>query len=85
MNTVKEAVWDARARWNPIGLNLGILSGDLDTIANRRRDNPDDCFSDVLTQFLQQVDPKPSWKRLADALASKTVGRGDIAEDLRRK
>ena len=75
----------ARAQWYHIGLALGIEADDLDAIQDSNRANPDKCLTDVLKLFLRQVDPKPSWKRLADAMASPSVGRGDIAADLREQ
>ena len=85
LSAVTTAVWHARVKWRAIGLQLGIPPGDLDAIGERHRDNSDACLPDMLTKFLQKVSPKqPTWSRLADAMASTVVGRGDIAKKLRR-
>ena len=85
LDRVYNAVIGARSKWYHIGLALEIDPDDLDSIKDANRGNPDGCLTDVLKKFLRQVSPKPSWKRLADAMASLSVGRGDIAEDLRKQ
>ena len=87
LREVKNAVFDARAKWYNLGLELGILAGDLDNISTNPKNfgDNDKFLAVVLTMFLQQVDPKPTWRRVADAMASRSVGRPDIAERLRIK
>ena len=82
---VRNEMWDARSKWYIIGLELGITPGTLDAISRRSRDNPDECLTTVLVEFLRHTDHKPSWKRLADAMASPAVGYRELAEQLRRK
>ena len=85
LSKVNNAVLDTQAKWYNIGLELGIEPGELDGV---KSDNPGSvagCLTESLKRFLRQVNPKPSWKRLADAMASKSVGRGDIAKQLREK
>ena len=87
MVRVKESdVWSIRALWKEIGEKLGVPDGDLDVIRDNPRNNGDiDKFFDaVLRKFLVQVNPRPSWNRLADAVASRGIDRPDNAEKLRR-
>ena len=80
---VQRAVWEARAKWYNIGLELNIDPGTLDTI-NRKfnSDNIDDRFRDMLATWLRMVQPRPSLSLLAQALRSPTVGYTDLAEQI---
>ena len=80
---VQAAVWDARSEYYNIGIALGVPAGDLDAFKrNGARD--DDCFVDVLKHCLRQPEGL-SQKKLADALASKPVAFGGLAEEIRNK
>ena len=75
-------VWDARVKWYEIGLGIKIRSTDLDAIGKRHRDDPDVCFRELLSTWLKQASPKPTWALLADALKSPKVGFGQLSEKL---
>ena len=80
--SVQEAVWDGRARWYYIGLQLGLSAETLDvTRLNHPHDN-DSCFTETLKNWLRRADLHPSWSNLAKALRTSAVGREDLAEKL---
>ena len=43
------------------------------------RDNPDECYTEMLKVWLRRVHPQPTWSALSDALKSPSVGCGDLA------
>ena len=82
---VLREVYDARTKWYNIGLELKINPADLDAIRFQYRDNPDECFRELLSRWLRQGDPKPTWVVLANALESPTVGFGCLSKELYQK
>ena len=79
---VLEAVWEARVKWYNIGLKLGISAGTLDSISKANNQNPDDCLTAMIKDWLKNGKPKPSWAQLAKALKSRMVGYAQLAEEL---
>ena len=78
---VQRAVWEGRAKWYNIGLELGLTAGTLDAIRETYRYNVDQCFTETLKEWLNQSD-HPSWSDLARALRAPPVGHGQLAEKL---
>ena len=58
---------------------------DLDAIKMKHNNDPDQCLTDLLTTWLRNLDPKPTWESLASALKSKTVGYEQLSEDVWQK
>ena len=85
LKTVRAAVWEARTQWMNIGIELDILKTDLDAIkATVQGGNPGDCLTEMLTLWLKQVDPPPTWSALVTALKQPTVGLQQIAEKIEK-
>ena len=55
--------------WSTIGALLGIEEHILDKIKSEE-DRVHDQLRKMLSEWLRQVDPAPSWKDLADAVES---------------
>ena len=83
LGTVYDAVLDARVKWYYIGLELKVNPRDLDSIKSLYRDNPEDCLRETLKKFLSQTNPRATWNRLADALDARSIGEGQLAEEVR--
>ena len=79
--SVQTAVWEVRAEWYNIGLQLGLSAGTLDAIKLGNQSNPDTCFTEVLKLWLRGSGR--SWSDLARALRAPTVGYEHLAEQLR--
>ena len=47
------AAYEARVKWKFIGLALNVNPGTLDSIAAKNKDNPDNCFYDMLSEWLK--------------------------------
>lgn len=82
MSEVLGKVYDARIKWHDIGLQIGLKHPDLEAIRMRRRDDPDECFKELLSDWLNRMNPKPTWSALTDALRSPTVGLEQLAEEI---
>ena len=82
LHKVQDTVWDARAKWYNIGLQLGLSSDSLDAIESDHREQSDNCFTAMLKQWLRRGNPRPTWHALAKALTSRPVGRSYLAEQL---
>ena len=79
---VQETVWEGRAKWYNIGLQLGLTAGTLDAIQRTNHHDTGDCFRDTLKEWLSKIDLNPSWNSLARALRAPPVGLGELAEQL---
>ena len=60
----------------PIG-TLRCIRSDIHTVA--------DCLLEMLTVWLKQINPPPTWNNLIKALESPPVGEGLLAQQLRDK
>ena len=85
LKDVQDLVWDARTKWSNLGLELGIKIADLEVIENNCKSDIDSCFKNMLLMWLRMVDPLPTWEGLVSALGKSSVGRKDIAENIRKK
>ena len=82
LTSVLRAVWEGRAKWYNIGLELGLTAGTLDAIKLANQDDPDRCIRETLKDWLRRDDVHPSWSGLARALRAPPVGMGQLAEEL---
>ena len=54
----------------------------LEAIKQRNKENPDDCLTEMLLEWLKQANPKPTWSCIVIALRESTVGLGQLAESI---
>ena len=85
LKTVRKAVWDARTKWMDIGIELDLSMPDLAAIEAAHRSDIGRCFIEMLTLWLKQVDPPPTWSALVAALKDPIIGYGDLAEQVESK
>ena len=81
LQKVQRIIWDARAQWYNLGLELDITPDSLDALELAYARMPDHCFRAMLTQWLREH-PKPTWSALAKALKSPSVGYSHLAEEI---
>ena len=81
---VRREIFEARAKWYDIGIELEIPTGTLKSIRSMY-DSPSDCLLEMLDTWLKQVDPKPSWRLLISALEQPAVGEKCLADKLKCK
>ena len=80
--SVQRTVWEGRAKFYNIGLELGLTPGTLDSIVLNNQSNPECCFRSTLKEWLCSPELRPSWSNLARSLRSPPVGLGHLAEQL---
>ena len=80
--SVQRAVWEGRASWYNLGVQLGLDPGTLDAIELDKRGNPGHCLTETLKKWLCSPGLHPSWSSLARSLRALPVGREDLAEKL---
>ena len=66
-----------------IGLELDLSMADLTAIEAAHRGDIGRCFIEMLTLWLKQVDPPPTWSVMVEALQDPIIGFGDIAEQVK--
>ena len=81
--SVQNAVWEGRAKWYDIGLQLGLTAGDLDAIKQNNHHVVEDCFTATLKKWLRTCE-RPSWSSLARCLRARTVGLGELADQIEK-
>ena len=82
LGKVQDSLWNARTKWFNLGLKLGI---DEETLKMLKQNYPneDDCFREMLSQWLKTVNP--TWEELLAALTQPSVGCGHVAAKVRQE
>ena len=80
LGQVLEAVMDVAAQWYPLGLQLKVKTGTLDSIRIQFQ-SPKDKLLEMLKTWLNSGH-NISWRTLTEALRSQSVGRGQLADVL---
>ena len=80
------------SKWNPIGLNLGFTSHELDTISSMSRlfnMAPVSYLQELLSQWVQwpttEHPNNPTLEALCSALQSPLAGLGSLAKDVEKE
>ncbi len=82
LNLVYSETYEARSKWQNILLELGVGKHSIDSISKKWRENPDDCYREGLSEWLNG--DGRSWKNIANALTRPTVNLSNIASKLRK-
>ncbi len=82
LNKVYLATFDARIKWRNILLMLKVSAATLKTIGNEWSNNPEDCYREGLSEWLNGGEG--SWRDIIKALSSPTVGHSDIARTVEK-
>ena len=82
LGKVQDLIWDARPKWFNLGLNLDIDQATL-TMIKQSNVNGDDCFREMLSEWLKSVEP--SWEELLAALRKPSVGHKQLAKKIAGK
>ena len=75
---VMRAVFEARAKWCDIGLELKIDPGSLDAIQAENSRSVQDCLRSLLKIWLRRHQPEPTWGALIEALKSPLVNEEHV-------
>ena len=79
---VQRAVWEGRAKWYNLGLELRLTAGTLDAIQQTNGNHVDNCFRGMLKEWLRKSELVPTWSSLARALRAVPVGLEELAQRL---
>ena len=79
---VRGALFDVRAKWYHIGVELGLPVSTLDAIRTQFTDLTD-CVTEMCSKWLQGTHPSPTWDDLIKAVANPFVGNKCLAQKLR--
>ena len=79
---VQRKVYAARTNWYNLGLELGQQTSTLDSIGAKHKQDPSECFRQVLKEWLKGVNPSPTWRAMVNALKSDTVKQRQLAEQI---
>ncbi len=83
---VRKALYCVRYKWRAVGNELGLSIYDLSSIASEPTLCDHDAhLSEMIALCLKRRDPRPTWKKLIEALQSETVGEEGLAADLKEK
>ena len=82
LKVVRSTLWEARASWRDIGIELNLIVTDLDVIKGDCDGIIDKCFTEMLTQWLKQVDPPPTWSAVVTALKQPVIGKHRLAKQI---
>ena len=77
---VLDEMWDYRAKWKFIGIELGIGTGTIDAIEADCR-NVGDCLCKMICDWLKHNSPRPTRGIMRAALQSKRVSGKCLLRD----
>ena len=70
-------------KWKVVGIFLKISRGALSGIAEKYRQDPQDCLVEMLGIWLERVYPPPTWTAIIEAV--EFLGEGQLGKELRDK
>ena len=70
-------------KWKVIGILLEIPTGTLSGIAEKCRDDPQNCLVEMLGMWLERVYPSPTWTGIIEAV--EFLGEKQLGKELRDK
>ena len=82
--SVLEEILKAQNDSYVIGLKLGVPPHVVDSI-HSTHPKPHDRLLHVLLEFTKKVEPRPTWRAIADALRSPSVDFPHLARNIERK
>ena len=85
LKEVKNFIWGAYTKWSHLGLELGLLSSTLEAIRIKFRDDPAECFNQMLVNWLQGQGLETTWRNLYSALKAPPVNYPAIAKAVEEK
>ena len=72
---------DVKKKWKLIGLGLRVPPADLNAMSG----DPLECLQNSLSQWLNRINPLPTWDALIAVLRSRVVGEEKKAQELEEK
>ena len=85
LKMVRNFIWGAHTKWYHIGVELEMDPSTLQAIKENFSNNPANCFSQVLLDWLEGQGLESTWSNLAAALKAPPVGMSTLAEAIEAK
>ena len=83
--TLVNELHEVRADWYDLGVQLRMVTSDLDAIEQENTKDSKKCLRKMLSLWLTKTTPSPpSWQRVVDALCSRSIDRPALADKIRR-
>ena len=82
---VRALIHNACTKWYDLGLELGVEKVTLDIIRTNYHDETETCFREMLSEWLNMIDPRPSWEALIAALKQPYIGHEELAKKVRKE
>ena len=79
---VQNILWEVCERWFDIGIQLKLEPNNLNKIEANYK-TVEECCRKMLLTWLSQVEPKPTWSALVEALKSPAVKCEDVARKIK--
>ena len=78
----EQVVPNMATKWFEMGLQLGVNPKDLKTIQHDAKNSKAAC-TEMFTEWLGNANTEKSWKKVLDALCSRSVGENTLAKNLK--
>lgn len=76
-----EALLDAKHKVYDLGLKLKVPHSELTSICKVHQD-PQEQLTAIINYFLKQIEPRPTWRLIVEALRSPLVGLPRLAKEV---
>ena len=70
---IRMAMINVSSHWYNIGIHFGIQTGILDKFRSKNRNDPDNCLTCVLVEWLKNS-VHPTWRKVVIAVSSRVGG-----------
>ena len=67
LREIYRQLYPLATKWKDIGTLLGISKPLVDKISSEQ-ERVHECLQEMLSEWLKQIDPSPTWKELIDTL-----------------
>ena len=78
---IVEKIIGVQAKSEVLGRRLKVQSYRVDSILQQYRDPQDQLFH-IIDEFVRQVEPKPTWRTILEALRSPLIGEAALAQEI---
>ena len=77
-------ILDVQTKSELFGRVLKLPAHTVDRIHKLYRD-PEECLFQVMDEFVKQVEPRPTWRAIVNALRNPLIGFTGLAEEIENK
>ena len=84
LKAIINALWEARIKWDRIGLQLNIRIDNLEEVRVAHGNDPSKCFEQMLIIWLKRDESPPTVSAMVEALQAECVGFGQLASQFAR-